>query len=254
MKIRYSSLILAALVIGGIHSVQAQNSIYFGVQGGIGIPNLQSGTNGSPVSNGYSSRLGPYLGVFGDFHITNCFSIQPEINYSSQGGKKNGQQAISASEYNPSAPPTSYFYANFNSIVRLNYIEVPVLAKFTFPIGRTLNFIVDAGPYVGFLANAKYITSGSSNVYEDQAETIPITPGPVSFDSTDNIKDQIHTVNVGVQANVGLSLDIQQEGYLFLSIGGNYGFINIQKYAADGKNNTGAATIVLGYALNLNGK
>jgi hypothetical protein len=30
--------------------------------------------------------------------------------------------------------------------------------------------------------------------------------------------------------------------------GGNYGFLNVQKGTANGKNNTGAATAVLGYS------
>jgi hypothetical protein len=38
---------------------------------------------------------------------------------------------------------------------------------------------------------------------------------------------------------------------IFIEGGGNYGFLNIQKGTENGKNNTGAATINIGYAHNI---
>jgi hypothetical protein len=253
MKMRYYKAAIAVFAAFFIGFQARSQDIYLGVKGGIGIPNLKAGSGASEISKGYSSRLGPYFGVFGDFHLTRVFSLQPEINYSSQGGKKDGRQAIPAQEFNPQAPANTFVYANYKSNAKLNYIEVPVLAKFTFPLGEKWNFIVDAGPYVGFLASAKNVTSGSSYVYADRDEQQALTPQPVPFDSTDDIKDQIHTANVGIQGGVGLSLKLN-ESYLFVHAGGNYGFMNIQKNPINGKNHTGAATVVVGYALRLNGK
>jgi len=231
-----------------------KNDLYFGVQGGLSIPNLEAGSGASPISKGYSSRLGPDFGIFADIHFSSLFSLQPGIDYSSQGGKKNGQQAIAASQFNPQAPPDAYVYANYKSEAKLNYLQIPVLAKFGWDFGKKKNwrFAVDVGPYVGFLVYAKNVTSGSSPVYADPQETQQIAPSQ-SFDANEDIKDQLHKANVGVQGGVGLQLDIHRQGYVFLHAGGNYGFLNIQKYEQDGKNHTGAATILIGYAIRLNG-
>lgn len=231
-----------------------QNKLYFGVQGGLSIPNLEAGSGASPISKGYSSRLGPDVGVFADIHFSPLFSLQPQVEYSSQGGKKNGIQAISASEFNPQAPPNTYVYANYKSEAKLNYLQIPVLAKFGWDFGQKKNwrFAVDAGPYLGFLVSAKNVTSGSSPVYADPQETQQIAPTQ-SFDANEDIKDQLHKANVGIEGGVSLMLDIRRQGYVFLHAGGNYGFLNIQKYEQDGKNHTGAATLLVGYAIRLNG-
>jgi hypothetical protein len=230
-----------------VSSSATPHSIYIGVKGGISIPNLQSGSNGPEISNGYSSRQGPYFGVFGEFRLSREFSIQAEVNYSSQGGKKEGKQVIPEGTF-PGQPAGMALYANFKSVAKLNYIEVPVLARFTFPLGGRFNFMVDAGPYVGFLVRAEDVTSGTSNVYADKEETQPVTPEAVNFDHTTDIKDQLHTANFGLQGGIGFSLNLG-EGYLLIHGGGNYGLVDIQKSEKNGKNNTGAATAVIGYAL-----
>jgi hypothetical protein len=234
-------------------SVNAQSPIYLGLKGGVSIPNLSAG-GGNPVSSGYSSIEGPYFGIFGDFGITHHFSIQAELNYSAQGGKKNGQQAIPSGEFAPPGTPglPPYFYANYDSKARLNYLELPILAKFTFPIGGAWKFLVDAGPYVGYLMKGKNVTSGSSPVYEDQGETTPVTPAE-PFDSTESITSQIHRFNFGIQGGIGLEYFLKHCGYFYLQVGGNYGFMNIQKGTENGKNQTGAATAAIGYAFNLRG-
>ena len=73
------------------------------------------------------------------------------------------------------------------------------------------------------------------------------TGGAQSFDNTQDIKDQLNSTNFGVEGNIGLNYAFGQNN-LFFEIGGNYGFLNIQKGTTNGKNNTGAATIVLGYS------
>lgn len=235
--------------IAAISQVRAQSSFYLGIKGGLDIPKLQAGGN-SPVSKGYSSILGPYFGVFADYSINKSWSIQPELNFSVQGGQKSGMQAIPGNQFDPQIPAGTYFYANFKSKANLNYLELPILAKYKISLGKEWKFIVDLGPYVGYLMNAKNITSGTSPVYMDSQETQPLVPSH-DFDSTSSITTDIHRFNWGVQGGVGLQYYTRHTGYFYLNVGGNYGFMNIQKYAEDGKNNTGAATVALGYALRL---
>jgi hypothetical protein len=224
-----------------------------GFRGGISVPNLSSaGSDQNPLNTGYSSRLGPEFSVLAEFKISELFSLQPMIEYSSQGGKKNGLQAfpmpaILAASYPPGTAP-NYLYANFNSEAKFNYLMIPILAKF----GHTFNkspwrIYADVGPFVSFLLSAKQVTSGQTEIYTDPEGTQALPLGSQSFDATNDIKDQLHSTNFGVEGNIGLNYAFGLNN-LFFEIGGNYGFVNIQKGTANGKNNVGAATVVLGYS------
>jgi hypothetical protein len=244
---------LAMLVI--IPRAKAQSPFYLGIKGGISVPNLSAGGSASAVSTGYSSILGPYFGVFADIKIARRWSLQPELNYSAQGGQKNGVQAIPTSQFAnyfpPGYTPPAYFYATFDSKARLNYLELPILVKYKVPLGKKWKFLIDAGPYVGYLLVAKNITKDSSNVYYDEAETQVLPVGKQNFAANQSITDDIHRFNFGIQGGIGLQWEECKMGYFYLQAGGNYGLLNIQKYAVDGKNQTGAATLAVGYAFRL---
>ena len=174
------------------------------------------------------------------------------LEYSSQGGKKDGLQAFPLSDqmaaYFPPGEAPAYLYANFNSEAKLNYLMIPVLAKFSHPfIHSPWKIYVDAGPFVGFLLSAKQVTSGESEVYMDPAGQQALPVGSQSFNNEQDIKDQLNTTNFGVEGNLGLNYSLVRHN-IFFEVGGNYGFLNIQKGSQNGKNNTGAATIVLGYS------
>ncbi|MGZ3767570.1 MAG: porin family protein [Mucilaginibacter sp.] len=234
-------------------TANAQN-FYLGVRGGISIPNLTAGgSNQNPLNTGYSSRLGPDAGAFAEFKFSNLFSLQPMIEYSSQGGKKNGMQAFPtpaqfAAFFDPGPAPT-YLYANYNSEAKLNYLMIPVLAKFGWNLKKSpLRIYADTGPFVGFLLSAHQITSGQSQFYLDAGGTQPLQGAPSqSFNNDQNIKSQLNTTNFGFEANVGLNYKLGS-GNIFIEGGGNYGFLNIQKGTANGKNNTGAGTVSFGYS------
>jgi len=229
--------------------------VALGIRGGISIPNLSAGGNNeNPLNTGYSSRFGPDAGVFAEFKFSDLFSIQPMIEYSSQGGKKDGLQAFTTptqvaegyQQQGQQAPP--YLYANYNSTAKLDYLMLPILAKFGWNFKSSpLRIYVDAGPFLGYLVSANQVTSGSSQFYTDPAGTQPLPGGAQSFDNTQNIKDQLHTINVGFEGNVGLAYKFKRSS-IFIEGGGNYGLLNIQKGTANGKNNTGAGTANIGYS------
>jgi hypothetical protein len=224
-----------------------------GARGGISIPNLTAGSNNqNPLNTGYGSRLGPDAGIFAEYKFSDLFSLQPMVEFSSQGGKKKGLQAFTTpdefvSMYPPGqAPP--YLYANYKSEAKLNYLMIPVLAKFGWNFKTSpWRIYVDAGPFAGLLLSAKQVTSGNSPFYSDPAGQQPLPGGSHSFDNTQNIKGQLHRANVGVEGNVGINYRFGPNS-IFAEGGGNYGFRNIQKGSQNGKNNTGAATAVIGYS------
>lgn len=231
---------------------KAQN-FALGVRGGISIPNLTGGAGSqNPLNTGYSSRLGLDAGIFVEYKISTLFSIQPMIEYSSQGGKKNGFQAFTtpdalAAMFPPGqAPP--YLYANYNSKAKLNYLMLPLLAKFGWNIKKSpFRVYVDAGPFVGLLVSAHQVTSGKSEFFTDASGQQTLPGGAQSFDNNEDIKDQLHKFNTGIEGNIGLNYRMGSCN-LFIEGGGNYGFLNIQKGTQNGKNEVGAATVTIGYS------
>jgi hypothetical protein len=228
-----------------------------GAFGGLNIPDLTGG-GGNPLSSNWSSRSGLAYGLTFNWNTGTHFAWRVDVLYSSEGGQHNGMQALTASSFNPLASTNTYYYANYNNASIMNYVEVPVMAKYSFPLSRSSKFYVDFGPYVGFLLNAKQKTSGSSPVYEDAAGTIPLTVNPetalpysVSFDASTPITDQIHTVNFGLTGGIGFSQEVGF-GSVFVDFRGAYGLTVVQKNsAADGSNHIGNLLLSLGYSIPL---
>ncbi len=244
MRKSTANLIISACLLLSANTIFGQ-SLWLGAKGGISIPNLTAGgSNGNPLNTGYSSRIGPNLALSAEYAVSKLFSIEAMIEYSSQGGKKNGFQAFPSGMEQP-----PYFYANFKSEAKLNYLMLPVLAKFGFDLGGSaLRLYIDAGPFVGLLVSAKQVTSGSSLIYADPAGTQPVSQEEQSFDNKDDIKDQLHKGNFGIEGNLGLAYTFNHNNRIFIEGGGNYGFLNIQKGDANGKNQAGAGTVRVGYA------
>jgi hypothetical protein len=230
-----------------LFSATSFSQFYLGAKAGLTIPNLTAG-GGNPVSSGWSSRLGPYFGAVAECDLSKHFSLQAELNFSGEGGKKDGEQAFP----NPYGSSPKYLFANYNSVVRLNYLELPVMLKLNLPLSRSLSFFIGGGPYAGYLIGAKQVSTGSSYLYLDKNETqqSPLPPAPQSFDTTVDIKNQVNVFNAGIQGGIGLTLKTGK-GKLVFTAGGNYGFLNIQKNDIDGTNDTGAATITLAYLVSL---
>lgn len=231
--------------------------ISIGVKGGISIPNLTAGSsNQNPLNTGYKSISGPDAALFAEYEVSDLFSIAPQLEYSTQGGKKSGLQAFptptEAALY--LRPVPTYLYANFNNKTKLSYLMLPVLAKFGINLGESpLRLYASAGPFASLLLKGTNITSGNSTIYEDAAGLQPlknpINPNIVvssSFDSKMSITDRLNKFNAGIEGNLGIDFRFGSS-HIFLEGGGNYGFIKIQKDAADGQNNTGAAFAMLGY-------
>jgi len=232
----------------------AQTRIDIGIKAGLSIPNLTSGDSHNPINSGYGSRLGPDAAVHVEFHLSEQFSVQPQLEYSSQGGKKNGNQAFTVPpEMQPLFPPgqvPQYLYANYKSEAKINYLMLPVLAKYHIHLAPKWGFYVAAGPFVTMVLSAKNETSGTSEIYLDSGHQQALPTGAQSFDKTENIKDDLHRFNAGISGHIGLAYMVGK-GSVFVEGGGNYGFVNIQKDNVSGSNKTGAAVVVIGYAFRL---
>lgn len=251
---KYFILSVLTIMLWGINKSFAQSQVDIGIKGGLSMPNLTSGSSANPINSGYSSRLGAYATLQAEFHLLKHFSIQAELEYSEQGGKKNGNQAFVVPADMVAQFPTgevpSYLYANYNSVTKINYLIYPILAKYRFDIRKHWEAYAAAGPFVSLVLSAKNISSGSSNIYLDEQQTQPVTAAPHSFDNTESIKSELHSFNTGISGQLGINYKLPK-GIIFVEAGGNCGLINIQKNRTNGKNKTGAAAITLGYQFRL---
>lgn len=154
----------------------------FGIKGGANVSNIWIKNN-----NSSDYKAGFYVGVLDHVHLTRQWAIQPELMFSSIGGKfKTGSDT-----YNTD----------------LNYINLPILFQYMFGEG----FRVEAGPQLGLLVSAKDKNNGNSSDVKSSFKTgdfsFPIGLGYLS------------PAGLGVDARwvPGLS-DIQKSG---LSTGNN---------------------------------
>jgi hypothetical protein len=259
MRILSSIFICALFSFISICEAQEQRN-FVGIKGGIAIPNLTThGGGDNPLYTGYSSRLGPDVAIFWEQVITRNFSILPSIEYSSQGGKKDGFQPFPfppeySEFFQPGQVPT-YLYADFKNEIQLSYVMLNVLAKYNWHLGVASPFILyaEAGPFGAYLVSAKDVATGTGIVYLDEQRQKPLITTPISFDTKMDIKSEVHKGNFGIAGNVGFAYNFSKS-QIFIEAGGCYGFLNIQKDPANGKNQIGAVMGRVGYAFRLGAK
>ena len=223
--------------------------ITLGIHGGSSIPDLRD-NGGNELSSGWSSRFAPSYGVSAELSAVGPWTLLAEVNVTGQGAKRTGLQPLN----DPTSlgfPAGTSLYASFKNEEKLNYVEIPVLARYHLPAPFRPTLAV--GPYVGFLTSAKNVTSGSSGVYYDRARTQPVMISETQaliadFGATTDTKSDLRGFNWGVQAGFGAAVPYGR-GAITLDVRGGLGLTNIQKDSANGKNATGALTVALGYAL-----
>jgi hypothetical protein len=166
------------------------------------------------------------------------------------------------------------FYADVKNTTKFDYLMIPLSLQVGKDLGgswKSWRVYAGAGPFVSFLLSAEQVSNGKSRLYADDTKSqtlwniIPaefqqlITEnapplvnalGGESVFGTADIKEDLRKVNVGVQGDLGLSYQCNRNRF-FLEVGGNYGFVRLQKDTSNGSNHIGSATITLGYAYRL---
>lgn len=159
-------IILSAIAVMTFALTNAQQT-KFGVKAGLNLTTFAGG-------NYYDAKslVGFQVGGFAEIKIIERLSIQPEVLFSTQGAKLDGGSL-----------------GDFDS--KLNYINIPVLAKFYI----TKQFTAEAGPQIGFLVSAK----SNGNDAKDNFK---------SFDTGFNFGlgyNFTENVSVGLRYTVGLA-------------------------------------------------
>jgi hypothetical protein len=246
-KLTVTLFLLCLVTIFSFGQANNYSKFSLGIFGGLNIPRLNGGT-GNELSRDYTSRSGEAFGLTSSLGLGPKFSLCVNLMYSSEGGKRNGVQAIDASAINPQMPARTYFYAAFNNESILNYLEVPVMVRYSIPLNKSQKVYANFGTYVGYLLNARQKTSGSSLIYADREETMIVIPAPMPFNASTDITSSINKINLGLTGGVGF-LQKAGSGDLFLDVRAAYGMIVIQKDPNNGSSHSGNLLLDLGYAL-----
>ncbi len=171
--------IIAALVI--IFAAPSYSQVGIGIKGGVNFANV-SGADAAPNSK---TKTGFVAGGYLTISLPMLFTIQPEVLYSQKG--------FTADE--------TIFGTSVKVTGSLNYLEIPVLVKYSFPV-PVVKPSLYAGPAMGILlsAKAKGEASGQSQETDIKDQTTSTDWGLVLGASAN-----IAIITVDVRYTLGLT-------------------------------------------------
>lgn len=159
-----------------------------------------------------SASPGFAIGLSLDFRFTQLFSVQPEVLYVEKGGR----------EKVPS------LNTEFN--LTLDYIEVPVIAKFYLPTNTILQPHAYVGPYASFLIE------NNSNI--ELIDNEQLTPDKVVEDA--NRSDFGAVIGIGTDFNFAFNTMSAEIRY-------SAGFSDVFSGAASQSSRTGTLMFLIGF-------
>lgn len=199
-------LIFTAIFAVAALSVQSQEKLRFGVKGGASFSTATGDFDGAEAIEGL------HVGVLAEYRFNDDFSVQPEVQFSTQGAGIEDETVLG----------TTYE----DQRIRLNYLNLPVLVKYHFSAVKGLS--VGFGPQVGFLLSAK--------------QKVTVKEGGDSEDQKTDVKDAFKKTDIGLAGGVEYELPIN----VFFGIRGNIGLSNINSDGGDKVHNS-AVQISAGY-------
>lgn len=207
-------MLFAAVAVFGLFNMQSQE-VKFGVKAGVNFANVNGniGVYGINFTDA-KSKVGFHVGGLAEIMLSEKFAIQPELLFSNQGFK--------------STQPSEIDERNKEYNISLNYINLPIMAKF-FPIE---NLSIEAGPQVGFLISAKDEANDEYNAFN---------PGdPDNVKSKELYKNLDFGMNIGAgykmdngiyfqaRYNIGLT-KVDNEDYYKDEFGSDFGFLSFSR-------------------------
>ncbi len=151
-------LLFFITTIFGFALVNAQ--VTFGAKAGVNFSDI----TGEKVDS-FEGLTSFHVGAVAEIQISEKFSVQPELIYSMQG-----------SDYSE-----DFEGDDFEGSVKVNYLNIPLMAKYYVADG----FSLEAGPQIGLLVSA-------TDEYEDEE---------------DDIKDFLKSTDFGINFGLGYKLE-----------------------------------------------
>ncbi|MFN6947086.1 MAG: porin family protein [Cytophagaceae bacterium] len=209
--------VLIIVVVCFFHfSAFSQDFLQVGVRGGLNYA-WHSGYRNLITSDEYRVRyfdhrvLGPHFGITANYELTYFLSVQPEINFSSQGG------GVRTSYHDDNLDAFDNTLMESHFFFRANYLQAPLLVK-AMTGEENLGFFVNTGPYFG------YWLSGRSRTLE----TDWVTGEQRWHTEKIEFEDNFRRLDIGWIVGIGFLRPIGK-GDLFVEFRYNYGFSDLLK-------------------------
>ncbi len=179
-----SALAIALLTISGL-SAQAT----FGLKAGFNSNNVYTTEALGAVAPDFDALSEIHFGAVADLPISGGFSIQPEFLYTTKGFALG--EGLDAPLFGVDVP------IGVRAETKFRYVEVPLLAKYTFGRGPVQGYVV-AGPTFG------YATSGQINTRANVLVDIDLGTTDINLDAIDYQRFELGgSAGLGLQAELG---------------------------------------------------
>lgn len=204
--------LIVAAVMGMAVAAEAQ-SVSFGPRVGANFSTLRAVGGEKEYREEFNDEAeyitGTQFGAVLNIGLSQSFSIQPEVLYAQRGFEAN----VSLLEDDPSG--------DIGAKLRMNYLEVPVLAKLSFGGDKVQGFLT-AGPSVSYWMSGKTTYSFAGEEEEEDYE--------FQDDFEDGMKE--NRLDFGASIGVGVAYRLGP-GALNLDVRYGLGLSDISKYEDD---------------------
>jgi hypothetical protein len=160
--------LISVLALGVLISAYSFAQVGLGIKGGLNIANV----SGTDVPPGSKTLTGFAAGGYLEISLPLLFTIQPEILYSQKGFTYD----------------ENVFGTNVKVTAKLNYLEIPVLVKYSFPV-PVVKPSLYAGPAMGILLGAKVKAEAAGQsrrrVLTLELSSVPAHISPLSLSTSD---------------------------------------------------------------------
>lgn len=131
-------------------AINSTNPFTYGVKGGVSFNHFLGDI---PINLDSKLYTGFTAGIFGNYKISDKFSIQPEILYSIKGSN--------FEEFDYSFEELQILNFNLDLYIKTDWIEIPILGMYHI----NEDFTLFGGPYIGFYLNGKVVAKPSVAIF-----------------------------------------------------------------------------------------
>jgi len=215
--------------------MHAQNSLYYGVKFGTTVSQF---TNEQPHTNTLQGLTG---GFFVGYKLNEKMAVLAEINYLEEGG-----QLLSFETEADLGYDTWYFAKADNQQLSLHNINIPIMFKYSIPLGSAKVFaVIGADVSINVYSDIEHETT----VYADDGNII-------TYNGTEDVTSKIERYTVGATGGIGFEIPVFTKNYILIDARYRYGIMpaykgysyrGIPQITGDLRNNSMYFTIGFGF-------
>ena len=185
-------LIIVLVAVTLTTAAQTKGDFELGGNLGLNISNISEIDN----ENASESRISFNLGASGEFYFSDSWGLKAKLIFD-QKGWGNGFEETPIFDMNGNITGVQSNETDF----ALRYLTIPLMANWHF--GRSDNWYLNFGPYVGFLLSAESTEGGT------------------------DIKDTLNSTDFGLSAGIGIKIPLNDTTKIFFEYEFQSGFADI---------------------------